>query len=329
MKRDCERTGARSSPRGSARRLAGGDDDVTRTEVVRGLVGAGLHSGDVVLVHSAMRSLGYVQGGAETVVSALLDVLGGSGTLVVPTFTFAHEAERDPVVSPASDTSEMGIISEAVRVRPDALRSTAYRHSFAAVGRRARYITGVDPTLSPFDPRSSFGVMLGLSAQVLLLGMTYATSTGHHFAEYICEVPYRHTVDLTIRVRQTDGSVVLRPMTDYQPKPAPDGSYYGSRHPDFNRLGRMLEERNLVGFSSIGNGVVRRFGLRDLIDLAQIEADKDYNVFRTPEGEPERYTLLTRGTVVASPEMRDGAGRPCVYHWCVEDESKLVMPHHL
>ena len=47
----------------------------------------GLAPGDVVLVHSSTRSLGFVAGGSQAAVQALLDVLGPGGTLVVPTHT--------------------------------------------------------------------------------------------------------------------------------------------------------------------------------------------------------------------------------------------------
>jgi len=183
----------------------------------------------------------------------------------------------------------------------------------------------VDPALSSFDLRSSFGVMLALGAQVFMLGMTYASSTSHHFAEFVCDVPYRHTIDLQVKVKRPDGSIVDQSMVDYQPKPSDTGSYYGSRHPDFNRLGRMLEEQGKVGLASIGNCAARRFAMRELVDLAQVEADKDHNIFRTDEA-VEEYTDLDFGTPVFSPEMIDGAGRPCSYQWCVMDEVSLTMP---
>ena len=299
---------------------------VTRRQIAAGLRKTGLKSGDVAFVHSAMRTFGYIEGGADAAVDALLEVLGPRGTLVVPTFTFAHEAEENPVVDPRIDPSEMGIISETVRQRPEALRSTAYRHSFAAIGPRAKVITEIDPALSPFDVRASFGVMLALNTQIMLLGMTYSCSTSHHFGELICDVPYRHTIPLNVKIRLPDGSLVEQKMTDYQPKPSEDGSYYGTRHPDFNRLGRMLEERGFVGVAAIGNAAVRRFPMRCLIDLAQSEAEKDYDIFRAPDGQMDYVTPLDFGTIVTSPEMRDGAGRLCTYEWCVMDEKMLLMP---
>ena len=89
--------------------------EVTQADVAEGLKETGLKPGDVVFVHSAMRSLGYVEGGAETVVSALLEVLGEKA------FTFVHEAEDDPIIDPQNNPSEMGIITEMVRRCPHAL----------------------------------------------------------------------------------------------------------------------------------------------------------------------------------------------------------------
>ena len=299
--------------------------DLSKSEIIEGLRQVGLERGNVVLIHTAMRTFGRIDGGGPTVVDALLEVLSPSGTLVAPTFTFAHETEDDPIIDPRRDRSEMGAITEAVRTHPEALRSTAYRHSFAAIGRRAGVITEVDPALSSFDLRSSFGVMLALDAQAGLFGMTYSSSTSHHFAEWVCDVSYRQKIPLTVKVRPPKGSIVTQPMTDYQPK-SEGGSYYGTRHPDFNCLGRKLEDRGVVGTAFIGNAAVRRFPLRGLIDLAQAEAAKDENIFRTPVGQADRSTELTFGTKVLSPMMIDGAGRSVQFEWCVREVSRLVMP---
>lgn len=300
-------------------------DTLSQADLADGFRRLGLQAGSVVLVHSAMRTLGQVVGGARSVVEALLEVIGPAGTLVVPTFTFAHEAEADPIIDPCSDRSEMGAISEAGRLHPAALRSVAFRHSFAAIGRRAQVITEVDPALSPFDLRASFGVMLALNTQVVLLGVTYSSSTSHHFAELVCEVPYRQTIAKRAKVRRADGSVVELAMTDYQPKSS-GGSYYGTRGPDFNRLGKLLEDAGTVSATFIGNAAVRRFAMRDLLDRAQIEAARDYNIFRTAEGKSGQFTPLAFGQCIMSPDFADGAGRPNRVQWCVRDLQKLRLP---
>ncbi len=289
---------------------------VEKQDIIKGLKQIGLKANDIVLVHSAMRTFGPINDGARTVVAALREILAENGTLVVPTFTFKHEAKKDPIIDPTKDLSEMGIITETVRNLPGAQRSITYRHSVAAIGPEASVITEVDPELCVFDLDSSFGKMLELNSKVLILGMTYQTSTSHHFAEYICQVPYRHTLPVLARIQQPDGSLVRQEMTDYQPLPSKDGKYYG-REPDFNRLGKMLEERGLVGITAIGNAIVRLFRMQDLIELAKVEARKDYNIFRARQS--GKKTLLKDGQIVLSPVLQDGAGRPVRYEWDVVD----------
>ncbi len=96
-----------------------------KSTIIRSLTETGITSGDNLLVHSAMRTVGRIEGGAQTMVDALLDVVGERGTLIVPTFTFIHEAEDDPIIDPGLDRSEMGAISEAARTRPEARRFPA------------------------------------------------------------------------------------------------------------------------------------------------------------------------------------------------------------
>ena len=58
-------------------------------QLVSDLLNIGIGAGDTVVVHSSMKSMGYVEGGAECVIAALADVVGTEGTLMFPTFTFA------------------------------------------------------------------------------------------------------------------------------------------------------------------------------------------------------------------------------------------------
>ncbi|MCE7980447.1 MAG: hypothetical protein DYG89_04590 [Caldilinea sp. CFX5] len=104
---------------------------LSREQIVNELYRLGLGAGQIVFVHSSLSSLGHVQGGAATVVDAFLAVLGVTGTLVVPTFTFAHGRAEEPIFDPYHDRSEMGAITEAVRTRPGARRSCHLLHGVA------------------------------------------------------------------------------------------------------------------------------------------------------------------------------------------------------
>ncbi len=72
----------------------------------------GIGKGDAVLIHSSYKSMGGVEGGIETVISALLAVIGDTGTLVAPAFTFSYVTEANPVFNYVEMPSCVGAISE-------------------------------------------------------------------------------------------------------------------------------------------------------------------------------------------------------------------------
>lgn len=286
-------------------------------DALDGFRNVGIEEGDTVLIHSALRPFGFVEGGGMTIAKALYAALGEEkGTLVAPAFCFAHEIEEDPIIDPTADISEMGAISEAVRHMPGAVRSLAYRHSFSAIGTHAETITNVDPLLPVFDMRSSFGKMLALDTKVVLAGVTYINSTSHHFGEYLLQVPDRHTIEHRVRVRKPDGSLEDRVMTDYQPKPTESGSYYEHEH-DFNRLGLRLEEAGKVKISTIGNAVIRMYRMRDLIDLILWSYPLDQTIF----WQVGEMAQLPFGKI-ATRAYIDGAGRDDEAIWsCIDPEA--------
>src|SRR5215207_6962478 len=59
----------------------------TRPEIAAGLRDLGVAPGDLLLVHTSVKALGWIPGGAVAVVQALRDAVGADGTIVVPTQT--------------------------------------------------------------------------------------------------------------------------------------------------------------------------------------------------------------------------------------------------
>ena len=281
---------------------------------------AGVEAGDTIFVHAALRTLGRVEGGAPAVARALQAAVGPAGTLCAPAFSFVHEIEENPLIDPQHDPSEMGAVTEAVRLLPGALRSAAYRHSVSAVGPGAAAVTDVDHTLSVFDIRSSFGRLLALDAKIVLLGVTYENCTAHHFAEYILKVPDRETVRHTVRLVLPDGSVQKTVMTDYCPRATENGDYYAYPH-DFNRIGVRLEQLGGVRIAPVGNAICRVFRLRELIHLILDSYSLHPDLFAE---DPETgKAQLTDGVTVYGGEFLDGANRPDDYIWSVVDPEKL------
>ncbi len=119
---------------------------VMRDGLVADLRALGLAEGDLIMVHSSLRGLGFVEGGADTVVDALMEVVGSGGTLVFPAFTLAGTMKGtldrgDYVFDPKRSPSSVGAISNAFLARSAVLRSVHPTHSVAAWGRLAEELT--------------------------------------------------------------------------------------------------------------------------------------------------------------------------------------------
>ena len=74
-------------PMSEADAITQADAPRTRASLAADLRTLGVEAGDTLLVHSSLKSLGWVAGGTPAVIGALQDVLTESGTLVMPTFT--------------------------------------------------------------------------------------------------------------------------------------------------------------------------------------------------------------------------------------------------
>lgn len=167
---------------------------LTRAALTADLRTLGVRPGMLLLVHSSLRSLGPVEGGAQTVIAALLDALGPDGTLLVPTLTATADdsSASPPTFDPLHSPGWAGIIPETLRQRPDAIRSLHPTHSAAAIGPEAAALTRnhID-SLTPCDALSPYGKLAAREeGAILLLGVTHAANTILHAVEEAAASPY-------------------------------------------------------------------------------------------------------------------------------------------
>ncbi|MDZ7849489.1 MAG: AAC(3) family N-acetyltransferase [Halodesulfurarchaeum sp.] len=183
------------------------DEPVTMAAIAADLRALGVESGDTLFVHTSLSSIGWVSGGAQAVVEALLAAVGPNGTLVMPAhtgqYTDPDDWENPPIpddwVQTVRDTRPpfdpdrtpsrgVGRVPETFRQHPNAIRSDHPLYSVSALGANADRIAGSHPDDYGLGPESPLGTIYDLDGAVLMLGTTHETNTSLHLAEHIADV---------------------------------------------------------------------------------------------------------------------------------------------
>ncbi|MFA6111199.1 MAG: AAC(3) family N-acetyltransferase [Candidatus Latescibacterota bacterium] len=175
----------------------------TRAALVRDLKALGVTPGMDLMVHASLSALGPVQGGAETVVQALLDAVGRRGTLLLPSFNHRAAQVYNPLTTPTTN----GAVPDAAWRRSEAVRSLHPTHAVTAIGSRAEEYCRDHLEVGIWAQDSPIGRLIHGGGYLLALGTTHNTSTAYHVAEM--SVPC-HCIDMFAneeRVVMPDGAV--------------------------------------------------------------------------------------------------------------------------
>lgn len=177
---------------------------LSKNDLVHSFRTIGLQPGDTLLVHSSYKSLGGVEGGPQTVIAALLEVLGTEGTLIMPTFNFDF-CKGEPW-DVRNTPSHMGAMTNMVREHPEAKRVFHPIYSFAILGKHAEFLTK-ERYKSSYGPNSLFAKLRQLDGKIIVIGLRYTDSmTFFHHVEEMEGVDYRYMKGFTGMITDENGN---------------------------------------------------------------------------------------------------------------------------
>lgn len=167
---------------------------ISAAQLMDDLRSLGVKKGSVLMVHSSMRKLGPVEGGAERVLEVLLDAIGPEGTLVM-VLSAPGDEPFDAKTTPV-DTEDMGILAEIFRQHPRTLVNDHAADRFAANGPLAEHLLSVTRLHHYHGPESVLERLVQADGAVLRLGANRDTVTLTHYAEYLAQIPEKRQVKL-------------------------------------------------------------------------------------------------------------------------------------
>jgi aminoglycoside N3'-acetyltransferase len=190
------------------------------------------------MVHSSLSQIGNVDGGPETVIKSLIDVVTPDGTIMMPVYNSADRMIRDLKQGKLMDLrtfpSSTGAISESFRAWPDVLRSSHPFSSVCAWGKHARYMTA-DHATGPHVCHADSPVarLVELKGKVIGIGTPFLTGGVTHYVEDTWDkFPFEvHTKCFPVTYIDATGTTVSREISQYDPVVArtrmdnPDGAW--------------------------------------------------------------------------------------------------------
>lgn len=248
---------------------------VLKKDIVDAFLKLGVEQGQSIEVHTSLSSLGFVCGGPQILIEALLETVGEEGTIMMPTQTWKN---LDPAAGvhweepkewwqiirdnwPAYDkditpTNTMGAVAEMFRKWPGTLRSDHPARSVAALGKYAKYLTENHDISNIFGEGSPIGKLYEVDGYVMLIGTGYDKNTSIHLADVRANYPGKHNCTEHSAVMENGARVWKAYETLFV-----DGE-------DFEQIGEAFEKAYPVKKVSLGNGTIRFMKQRDIVDFA-------------------------------------------------------------
>ena len=188
----------------------------TREELFSQLSAMGVPRDSVILMHSSLRLIGKIEGGAKVLLDTLIEYCTAKGGLFcVPTHTWQNMINKEGITLDMCDPQTcLGAFSDFAAGDGRGIRSENPTHSMMVFGSRERAEAFVKDELlvsSGTAPNSCYGKLCEQGGYILLVGVAHNKNTYLHCVAELLGIPNRLKSNPTeVRVKRVSGEVVVR-----------------------------------------------------------------------------------------------------------------------
>ena len=258
---------------------------ITKNDLIEQFKKSGIQEGDVLLVHSSLSKIGYVENGAKDVVEALLEVLGAKGHLLMPnspntSFQLDYIKELD-FFDVDHTPSMLGAISEYFRLLPEAQRSAHPTEPVSCIGPDTEYFVGHHfGNLTPYNENSPFYKVSEQNGKILYLGVTFDNAgTNLHTLEDAVEnfkFPVYYPQEFEVMIRFENRTWRTMKTLVHNPEQ--------SKKRKCDGLIPLFEEKGVLKKVKIGEANSLLVNAKGLFDVMLEEYTKNGVTMYTPKG---------------------------------------------
>ncbi|MGN0432355.1 MAG: AAC(3) family N-acetyltransferase [Lachnospiraceae bacterium] len=262
---------------------------VTRQDVFKMLEGFGIRQDDKVTMHTSLKAIGEIEGGADGLIDAFCEYLC-DGLFIVPTHTWANVNKENPHFDVKATIPCIGTLPTVAAFRPDAKRSLHPTHSLAVFGKEAEaYIEGEEKWNTPAPVGGALSRLYEENGKILLAGVGHEKNTYLHAVDERLNIPNRIASEsFAVTITDAEGKQIQIP--DFHPHHTEGieggcSDYYPNYKKAFEVLGG-------VTYGQLGNALVYCCDVKKITDIVEkIWKHTDHDICVAEEEIPEEYYL--------------------------------------
>ncbi len=271
---------------------------ISLSRIITDLSKIGITNGDVVLMHSSLKSIGYVQGGAKTVINGILKVIGNDGTLLLPTYplkgsmlntcldkSYIFDVKKSPITLGAIPSSFLNFKGIHRSIHPT--------HSMTAYGKFSKQLTESHHLCGDaFGKCSPWAKLIHLKGKILGIGIDLGPTTQYHFVEDIMggDFPVKVKVNESyyLRCKNYEKEVIMVRVNPLDPRVAETRIDLKKNFFIRNYFWEINEKLSLLNFGNIGNAKSWWVDARSFCNLIIILAKLGITIYSTKDELIER-----------------------------------------
>ncbi len=225
--------------------------------------------GKPVTVHCSLKAIGEIEGGAETLLSALKECFAsGVGLLVIPTHTWDER-----ILDLRNPRTCIGVLPTVAARDKEAVRSRHPSHSVAVFGDRAQaldFVRGDESSDTLTSPNGSYGRLYDCDGYIFLIGVGQEKNTFIHCVEEMLGVPRYLPERVTAKGIDESGAETDRELYWFDEREIADVSEY------FGKFEAALDYHGCIEYGTLGRAktqMVRARDIKRIIELIYKNAD--------------------------------------------------------
>lgn len=247
------------------------DPDIAKQAIIAALRNVGVSKGDTLLVHSSLSACGHIEGGAQTIIESIIEVIGEEGNFFVPTFQRSEcylngiNKRWDHRPSDARDRSSesvrwVGTLPlEFMRLYPDAPRGGHISHSWAGWGKKAAEVLSLQAEDEPpFSDHSCPMIVKDMGGKILLFGSPIGHMSFVHCFETHYNLPGLGPSYYDVRL--PDGNITW----EYVPKGLPGPREFYSKDENARFFQEALSRGLHIRREKLGVGELKLLDCQEL-----------------------------------------------------------------